>query len=269
MKTMFRILCLVLMLYPVLSCRQQNQTADLKKYYDANGVTGSFVLYDASNDHYTFYNQSQFRQPYSPASTFKIFNSLVSLETGVIADENTVIAWDSVVRHNAPWNQDHDMKLAFKNSTVWFYQELARRVGSERMQDWLSKCEYGNMKGSGAVDMIWLTGDLRITPEQHLAFLKKLHDNTLPFSQRSMDIVKKIMIAEQTPEYTLRAKTGWSGSDTLDVGWYVGYVEKGDNVYYFANCIQSADLSNPNFASARISITYEALKELGILKAQP
>jgi beta-lactamase class D len=248
------------------SCKQSDRTVDLKEFYNSYNVSGSFVMYDATQDRFTFYNEARFREPFSPASTFKIFNSLVSLETGVIADENTVIPWDSVVRHNEPWNADHDMKLAFKNSTVWFYQDLARRIGSERIQEWLTKCEYGNMDGSGPVDMIWLSGNLRITPEQQINFLKKLHDNQLPFSQRTMDIVKSIMIADQNPEFTLRAKTGWSGNDKMDIGWYVGYVEKGKDVYYFANCIQSTDLSNKQFGEARIQITYDALREIGVIE---
>lgn len=150
------------------------------------------MLYDPQTDKYVFYNPNQFEQTFSPASTYKICNSLIGLETGVIKDENFVIPWDSVTRQNPNWNSDHDLKTAFKNSTVWYYQELARRVGRQQMKYWLDKANYGNADTSGGIDKFWLTGGLRISPKQQIDFLKRLHDNKLPFSQRSVDIVKKL-----------------------------------------------------------------------------
>ena len=164
------------------------------------------------------------------------------------------------------WNQDQDLKSAFKNSTVWYYQELARRVGGERMKYWLDKANYGNADTSGGIDKYWLTGGLRITPEQQIDFLRRLHDNKLPFSQRSMDIVKDIMIAKDTLDYVVRAKTGWGEQDDTNIGWYVGYVETTDNVYYFANCIQTADSEKKDFVRARTEIVYQILNELKLIK---
>ena len=158
------------------------------------------------------------------------------------------------------------MKLAFKNSTVWYYKELARRVGKEKMKFWLEKAQYGNADTTGGLDLFWLKGGLRVTPEQQIDFLKRLRNNKLPFSKRTVDIVKKIMITKDTLDYVIRAKTGWSDEDKRIVGWYVGYVEKNNNVYYFANCIQSTDLENKDFARARIEITYRILSDLQVTK---
>ena len=259
------LLFLTLTIFGLNACKQQPDSEireDFKKYYDQFKVEGSFVLYDPQVDKYVFYNQEQFNKSYSPASTFKICNSLIGLETGVIKDENFVIPWDSVVRQNTNWNTDHNLKNAFKNSTVWYYQELARRVGGQKMKYWLDKSNYGNADTSGGIDKFWLTGGLSISPKQQIDFLKRLHDNKLPFSQRSMDIVKGIMIARDTLNYVVRAKTGWGGKDNMDIGWYVGYLETKDKVYYFANCIQSKDFSNKDFANARIDIVYLILKDL-------
>jgi beta-lactamase class D len=77
-----------------------------------------------------------------------------------------------------------------------------------------------------------------------------------------VEIVKNVMIAKDTLDYVVRAKTGWGEQDNKDVGWYVGYLETKDNVYYFANCIQSADLNNKDFANARIDIVYLILADL-------
>lgn len=245
---------------------------DFKKYYDKFNVEGSFVLYDQKQDKYIFYNKEQFKQTFSPASTFKICNSLIGLETGVIKDEKFVIKWDSVVRQNSNWNTNHDLKTAFKNSTVWYYQELARRVGGQKMKYWLDKANYGNTDTSGGIDKFWLTGGLRISPEQQIDFLKRLHDNQLPFSQRSIDIVKKIMVTDDTLGYIIRSKTGWGVDDKKDIGWNVGYIETNNRVYYFANCVQidGEQLNDNNraisFDKSRTEIVYKILKEFKLIR---
>ncbi|MBA3683128.1 MAG: class D beta-lactamase [Bacteroidetes bacterium] len=236
--------------------------ADLKKYFEQYKVTGSFALYDEQKDTYILTDPAEFKKAYSPASTFKICNSLIGLETGVINNEDFIIKWDSVVRDNVKWNKDHDLKTAYKNSTVWYYRELARRVGGKQMKYWLDKAQFGNADTSGGIDLFWLRGGLRITPQQQLDFLKRLHDNKLPFSKRSTDIVKKIMIAKDTLGYVVRAKGGWSDGDP-NTGWYVGYVETKSNVYYFANCIHTPDF---NKAPARIEIVYRILEELKLIQ---
>jgi beta-lactamase class D len=243
---------------------------DFKKYFAEASVAGSFSLYDVKENKYILYNKAQFKQPMTPASTFKICNSLIGLETGVIADENFVIKWDGVKRWRDAWNQDQDLKTAYKNSCVPYYQELARRVGGERMSLWLDRVRYGNADTSGGIDLFWLNGSLRITPEQQLDFLKRLYKEELPFSKRSMQIVKKIMIEEATPVFTLRTKTGmaeWE-SDSAGrgkaLGWYVGYVTKGEETYVFATCIQS-EKTNDEFAAKRKQITRRILARLRVL----
>ena len=267
------IIILTLFVFGLTCCKHQQRTGirnDFKTYYDQFNVEGSFVLYDQKEDRYIFYNKDQYEQLFSPASTFKICNSLIGLETGVIKDENYVIPWDSVLR-NPVWDQDHDLKTAFANSTVWYYQELARRVGGEKIKYWIDKANYGNTDTTGAIDQFWLTGGLRISPKQQIDFLKRLHDNQLPFSKRSVDIVKNIMITRDTLDYIIRGKTGWGGHGNKDVGWYVGYLEIKDNVYYFSNCVQieSEQLNELNrairFDSARTEIVYKILEELRLM----
>jgi len=268
MKTR-RILSVLLLLLLLASVSWPQTKAevrdDFKKFFDAYKVEGSFALYDLNNDSYVFCNEAQFKTPFIPASTFKICNSLIGLETGVIKDENFVIKWDGVVRPVVEWNKDQDMKTAFKNSTVPYYQELARRVGGKRMKYWLDKVKYGNADTSGGLDRFWLTGGLRITPEEQIKFLVRLFKNDLPFSMRTIDIVKRIMIAQDTTGYVLRAKTGWSEQDKKSIGWYVGYLEAVTGTYFFATCIQCADQENPDFAKARREITLSILKALKLL----
>jgi beta-lactamase class D len=237
---------------------------DFKKTFDAYKVQGSFVLYDFKNEKYTVCNQDQFKRPFIPASTFKICNSLIALETNAVKDENVVFKWDGVDRSNPEWNKDQNMKEAFRNSTVWYYQELARRIGGRRMSYWLNKIKYGNADTSGGIDRFWLSGRLRITPEQQVQFLIRLYKDELPLSRQTMDIVKKIMIVQDTTGHTLRAKTGWSEQDGQSVGWYVGYVQTDDNAFFFSTCIQCADAKNPDFGRARAEITLSILHDLKV-----
>lgn len=257
------------------SCKEKQKTEirdDFKTYYDQYEVKGSFALYDQNADKFILCNETQFREPYIPASTFKICNSLIGLETGVIPDENFLISWDSVGR-NPEWDKDHTLKTAFQASAVWYYQELARRVGGEKMKYWLDKVSYGNADTSGGIDKFWLTGGLRMTHEQQIDFLKRLHDNQLPFSQRSMDIVKIIMIQKDST-YVLRAKTGWSQQAGNEIGWYIGYVETKSNLYYFSNCVQlPSDLMNQKeqaakFVNSRKAITLSILRNLQIIEGE-
>ena len=253
----------------LFSCHPKQQIQvrdDFKKFYDEYKVEGSFILLDPQTNQTIFYNIKQLDQAFSPASTFKICNALIGLETGVIKDQHFRIKWDSVTRQNPAWNYNQDLETAFKNSTVWYFQELAKRVGGKQMKHWLDKANYGNKDTSGGIDQFWLTGKLRITPFQQIQFLKQLHDNQLPFSQRNMDIVKSIMLVKDTLDYQIRAKTGWGSVENKDLGWYVGYLETHGKVYYFANCIQSSDFTNPNFAMARITIVDSILEELGLIE---
>lgn len=238
---------------------------DFKKQFEKFHVEGSFALVDLRNNKWILCNQKQLRNPLIPASTFKICNSLIGLETGVIKDENSVIPWDGVARSRTEWNKDHDLKTAFKNSTVWYYQELARRVGGQRMKKWLDLIGYGNADTSGGIDMFWLSGGLRITPEQQVRFLKRLYEGDLPFSKRTQEIVKRIMVVKDTETYTLRAKTGWGVQDGLDIGWYVGYLQTKSGVYCFATVAQRPKSENSDFLRARIEITLSMLKELKLI----
>ncbi|MGE3802897.1 MAG: class D beta-lactamase [Candidatus Kapaibacterium sp.] len=235
-----------------------------KFFADAN-VEGTFLLYNPQENQYLVWNPERARTPYLPASTFKIFNSLVALETGVIKDENDTISWDGVKRQIPDWNRTHDLRSAIAYSVVWYYQELARRIGEERMQHYIDTANYGNRDISGGIDRFWLDGGLRITPQQQIDFLVRLHNNTLPFSQRTMNIVKDIMILKETPDYVYRGKTGWVLRDTTSVGWFVGYLQRGEKVWFFATNIR---MEGDKDVPKRKEITWNILKSLGLVEGE-
>lgn len=235
---------------------------DFSRYFEEAGVEGTFILYDLNAETYLVHNSPRANTGFIPASTYKIFNSLVALETKSIQDEHEIIAWDGTQRDIEAWNKDHNLHTAIQNSVVWFYQELARRIGAEKMQHYVALAGYGNQDIRGGIDRFWLEGELRITPREQVDFLRKLYHNELPFSQRSMDIVKEILIYEEGDDYVLSAKTGWGQRFTPEIGWFVGYLERDDNVYLFAINI---DIHHVEDAAARISITKRILEALGLM----
>ncbi|MBP0005388.1 MAG: class D beta-lactamase [Cyanobacteria bacterium SBC] len=230
-------------------------------------MEGSILIYDLNRDLIYQHNPARNVTPFLPASTFKIFNSLVALETGVIANDLAILTWDGVDRAFPTWNRDLNMRTALQVSAVWFYQVLARRIGYDRMQHWVSSANYGNQTigSSEAIDRFWLNGDLRITPQEQIQFLQRLYHNNLPFSEDVMAVVKDILIVEQTPDYTIRAKSGWVAFgrvDRMQIGWYVGYIEQGENVYFFATNI---DIDVDGDGEARMELTRRCLKTLQLL----
>lgn len=229
---------------------------DWKHFYDSVGVDGSFVLYSPNYKMIKVYNPSRSATRLEPASTFKIFNSLVALETGVVKDENEVLKWDGKKRKYRKWNQDLDMKRAFKHSALWFYQEMARRIGKEQMQYWLDTVGYGNKLIQPAIDEFWLGGGVEITPYEQIGFLEKLYYDSLPFSRNTMKTVKEIMLVDDTT-YIMRAKTGWTVHNNGSKGWYVGWVESNGIPYFFANVI---DIPTDDKAKARIDIALAILR---------
>jgi beta-lactamase class D len=239
---------------------------DLSKHFD--GLSGAFVLYHLTGDTILRHNPLQCAARFSPASTFKIPNSLIGLETGVIHDMHTVIPWDSVVRPITAWNRDHDLSSAIRYSVVPYYQELARRVGRQRMQQWVDTLAYGNCDISGPIDRFWLGSSLLISANEQIDFLVRFCEGTLPVTQRSLDIVKEILIQEATPEYTLRAKTGFTTqSDSLAVGWYVGYLEtkRGRTLFALNIISHDAERDGDRIFQSRISIARAIFHDLGIL----
>jgi beta-lactamase class D len=241
------------------------QHPEWKAYYDSIGVTGCFVLLDADKNEITYCNEAMANRGFIPASTYKIFNTLISLETGVVKDENTIIKWDSVVRENKLWNADHDLKTAYQHSCVWYYQELARRMGPDIMKAWMDRMNYGNKDTGGGPVLFWLSGKLRISPKQQIDFLKQLYENKLPLSARTMNLTKRIMLQDSTSTYEMRAKTGWGMLGDSSTCWYVGWVESKGKVYYFANLFTTKQERSDLLVSKRKEIVYAILKQKKII----
>lgn len=262
----------IILLLVCAGCNKQDRQTvkpEFGKFYKDFQVEGCFLLFDPQEDVLYVYHPEWKDSLYTPASTFKICNSLIGLETGVIADEYFTLPWDSVPRRPA-WDKNHTLKSAIENSVVWYYQELARRVGPTNMKKWLDSAQYGNKDTSGGIDKFWLTGGLRITPMQQLQFLKKLNNDALPFSRRNMDIVKSILVKDTVNGWIIRGKTGWGEQGNKNIGWYVGYIQSNKKAFYFVNLVSNKmdELSSDMFIQSRTAIVDSVFNHMKLLNAE-
>ncbi len=254
-----------LLLITFFSCSVNKAKTDnsLKKYFDENKVDGCFTMLNNADGEITVYNMTLDTQRFSPASTFKIVNSLIGLQTGKIVDEKMVIKWDSVKRMNNDWNRDMDMTEAFKVSNVGYYQEVARRIGKDTMQHWLDSLGYGNKDISGPIDSFWLNGKLKISPDEQLGLVKKLYFDQLPFRKSVQQMVRDVMQQENNTAYKLSYKTGWGfGDDGNSIGWVVGWIEENKHVYFFVTFVKAPN-ADTDIRTVRMEITRSILKQYG------
>lgn len=259
-----------LLLLTISSCSVNKAKIDdnLKKYFDARKVDGCFTMLNNSNGEITVYNMALDTTRVLPASTFKIVNSLIGLETGAITNEDMVIKWDGIKRSNPDWNKDMDMKEAFKVSNVPYYQEVARRIGADTMKMWMDSLSYGNKNISGSIDSFWLNNKLKISPDEQLGMLKRLYFDQLPFRKSSQQILRNVMLQEDNTAYKLSYKTGWGFDEANNsIGWVVGWVEENKHVYFFVTMVKSSD-KNQDMKAVRMDITKDILKDLGFLQGK-
>lgn len=256
-----------------IGCSPKNFVEDdsLKKHFDDHGVKGCFALYNNATNEFIIYNLKRYRDSsFSPASTFKIVNSLIGLQEGKIINDSMVIKWDGVKRQFESWNKDMTMFEAFRVSCVPYYQEVARRIGQERMQFWLDSLGYGSRKITTGIDTFWLDHSLTITPDEQLGLMKKLYFNQLPFFQSNQEIVKRAMLIENNSSYRLGYKTGWDFMNDVNgkhIGWMVGWIEENKHPYFFVLNLESAD---PGFdmPGVRMKILKDILKEKGFFQGK-
>jgi beta-lactamase class D len=268
---MIRILLFGLTAFCFYSCSPNNVTIDesLGKYFKDNKVEGCFALFNNANGKFTVYNLERYKDStYLPASTFKIVNSLIGLQTGVISNTQMVIKWDGVVRSVKEWNKDLTMYEAFRVSAVPYYQEVARRIGKDTMQFWLDSLHYGTTKIKTRIDTFWLDNSLKITPDEELGLVKRLYFKQLPFFGNYQDSVKKIMLFEDTPAYRLSYKTGWGQKENGNqLGWTVGWIEENGHPYFFVLNIESKD-KNFDMSTVRMKILKDILSHLGFMEGK-
>lgn len=269
----------ILTLFLIYGCSSNRQAenyinirSDFQNYFDSCGVEGTVAIYDIKNEKWLVSDTVGLEIETLPASTFKIINLLIALETNTIKDENQIVKWtgstDTVKYGYRPDIYcDMSVKEAFELSAGWVFVELAKEIGKDTYKKYIAACKYGNNNLSPPDFDFWNFGEFAISPKNQVEFLKSLYDEKLPFSKRNIDIVKRVMITEENDDYTIRAKTGWTRDNDINIGWWTGYIETGNGDYIFATrLIQDRKMNRPDFGSCRKEITKKVLKELNIIQ---
>ncbi len=235
---------------------------------DSANVDGAILIYDLEGDKYYSNDFIWTKNGNLPASTFKITNSIIALETGVVENDSTLFKWNGEKRRLKNWEQNLIFRDAFHFSCVPCYQEIARKIGIKRMNEYLDKLEYGNMKvDSTNIDLFWLEGESRINQFQQIDFLKRFYQSELPISERTEAIMKRMMVIEYNDNYKLSGKTGWSIRNGNNNGWFVGYVETQNKTYFFATNVAPKQQFDMNmFPMIRKDVTYKAFEQMRMLK---
>ena len=267
----------IIFLFAVMcaGCMPNNVTDDnsIKRYFDESNVTGCFGMFDNGQGQFTIYNSKRFRDSaYVPASTFKIVNALIGIETGRIKDDSVEIKWDGIVRSNLEWNRDLIFRDAFRFSSVPVFQQLARRIGKDTMQRWLDTLGYGRRYQKPQIgdnlDTFWLDNSLKVTADEQLGLVKKLYFKQLPFQERSQRIVADMMLVESNSNYQLSYKSGWGHSENGNsIGWLVGWIEENKHPYFFVLQVESRD-PQLNIAPLREKLLKQILRQYGFMEGR-
>jgi beta-lactamase class D len=234
---------------------------DLEAIFAEQGTLGTFALVDVAAETMTVVNRARAEKRTVPASTFKVANSLIALETGAVRDENEILPYGGKPQPVKEWEHDMGLRDAIRISNVPIYQEVARRIGLARMQSMLDRLDYGNRTIGTVVDRFWLDGPLQISPIEQAHFLARLAKRQLPLSLRTQAIVRDIMRLEERNGATLYGKTGWAVSTKPDIGWLVGWIERGEAVHSFALNI---DMATAQEAPKRMAIVKAMLERLRV-----
>lgn len=236
---------------------------DLERIFTEHAVTGTFAFLDVSEDRLEVVNPDRARQRFFPASTFKIANSLIALEVGVVADENEVIPYGGKPQPIKSWEKDMSMREAITVSNVPVYVELAHRIGIERYGVWLERLGYGNQQTGQVVKPFWLVGPLKISALEQVDFLSRLANTDLPANIDTQAIVGDIIRMEEGDGATLYAKSGWSTAPDPQIAWWVGWIERDGKVFVFALNI---DVNSRKEADLREPLTKTFLEQMGVWK---
>ncbi|NBJ94662.1 BlaR1 family beta-lactam sensor/signal transducer [Parablautia muri] len=237
-------------------------TIDLSAYF--NGYEGSFVLYDLKGDTWKVYDMEQATLRTAPNSTYKIYDALFGLEDGVIAPDDSFMAWDGTNYPFEAWNGNQDLLSAMQASVNWYFEEIDKQIGSSAIQSYIRKIGYGNENVNASLSSYWMQGILKISPVEQVELLTALQNNRFGFVPENVNAVKNSICLFSSEGQNFYGKTGTGRVDGQDVnGWFVGYIETAGNTYFFAANIQTAENATGSKAS---EISLSILSDMGIWK---
>ncbi len=235
-------------------------TIDLSVWF--SGYEGSFVLYDLNGDTWNVYDMEQATLRTAPNSTYKIYDALFGLEEGVIAPDDSFMAWDGTNHPFEAWNRNQDLFSAMQSSVNWYFEEIDKQIGSSAIQNYIRKIGYGNEIVNADLSAYWMQGALKISPIEQVELLTALYNNQFDFAPENINAIKNSICLFSSESKNFYGKTGTGRVDGQDVnGWFVGLLETAGNTYFFATNIQAAENATGSKAS---EISLSILSHMGI-----
>ena len=226
------------------------------------GYEGSFVLYDMAQDTWNIYDMDRAALRVSPDSTYKIYDALFGLEAGAITPEDSTMEWNRELYPFQEWNTDQTLQSAMSASVNWYFQEIDKQLGTSAIDRYIREIRYGNENTKGGLSSYWMESSLKISPIEQVELLRKLYENNLGFGIQNVNAVKDSILLSSSEAGNLYGKTGTGCIDGKDVnGWFVGYVEAPDNMWFFAANIAANDDASGNSAA---EITQHILSKINI-----
>lgn len=226
--------------------------------------TGSFVLYDQATDKWNIYNIDNASTRIPPNSTYKIYDALLGLESGIITPEHSTFTWNGEPCPFDSWESDQDLTSAMHNSVNWYFQAIDSQAGFQSVKTFLQTINYGNQNTGTNLNLYWTDFSLKISPIEQVELLQNFYQNNFHFDRKNIQAVKNALLLSTTSSGSLYGKTGTGRVNGKDVnGWFVGYIESDNNTYYFATNIQAP--SNATGSQAT-EITETILSDFGIWK---
>jgi len=209
------------------------------------GNKGAIVIIGCSTEKVFDFFPADSSEMLAPCSTFKIWNTLIGLECGLISKpEEMFYIWDGEKRFIEGWNQNLTLKMAFQASCVPAFKNLAKKIGLEKMKIWIDKISFGNKDISAGIDCFWLPqedgNEIKITPLEQAKLVARLVNKQLPFSEQSVELLKEIMKEKETQHGILYGKTGSAADNSGNyiLGWFVGFVESHGETFAFACAVK-------------------------------
>jgi len=263
--SMKRFLALLLTLIAAQAYAIDWQESDaVASLFKERKLHGTFVLYDVSGNRLIGYNRTRGQIRYIPDTTFDIPNSLIGFAAGSVANVEQILPYGGGKQPFKAWEQDMSLRNANKISNNAVFQEMARRTGLAPMRNGVTALQYGNERVGNFVDKFWLEGPLKISAFEQVDFLARFGQLKLPLSRFSLLSVRAILFLEYGDNWALYGKTGWASNYKPGIGWWVGWMQKGEDIYAFALNVDMPDASDE---SRRVEFGKACLKALGVLPA--
>lgn len=237
--------------------------------FDAYGRTGAFLLQRDAGTPQTLYGADWATKPQPPASTFKVLLALIALDTGALRSADEVVKWDGTAYPDNPeWQRDMALREAMRTSSEHYFRVLAKRIGRERLAEWVARVGYGNGRVGPDAPMVWHDGVLTVTTQQQLAFIDRLRRSALPFSAQTIATVKTAMYDGNTGGRRIYGKTGTHSPDKAapGVGWWIGWVEGGNTPS--TTFALGVELKTIDGRAKRIALGKRLLRDAGVLPAK-